>query len=268
MIRARSLFTLVLPSLLAGGLLLGSNPGLANPNDDDNPTPHRVRPPTPPAPPDPWGTPSNHRHHRHTSSNSSISVSIHDGRVQIDGLKESVSAQLAGMREMLRNDPGIPPAIRDRVTARLDRVDTILERRLGHLKADDPDQLGEQLGQMGDEIGQVMDGLGDDLSKLGDQLGKDFADKLSRDLSKSFRHMSPRNFQFHFDDKDNDKDNDKDKDNDASSDDPDDANVPTPPAPPAPPSALDADDEATHHAITDLGVLSLDGSQRATLRQL
>src|ERR1051326_6693219 len=125
MTRARKL-SIIIPSLIGGAILFASTFGSANP-------------PTPPSPPpagDPWGGGSHptKRHHTHKHG---ISVSIHDGKVQIEGVHDMVAGQIEAVREMLRNNPSIPKDVRDRVLSRLDRVNGILDRRLGNLQATD-----------------------------------------------------------------------------------------------------------------------------------
>jgi hypothetical protein len=264
MIRARKLFTIVVPSLLAGGLLFGSSFGVADVTVTRNgktiviPTPPEApTPPTPPTPPsDPWGNGSPGRHQRHQRHG--MSVQIHDGKVQIDGLKEMVADQLANARRSIENNQAIPPDVRARVLERLDRVNGIVDRRISRIKATDLDQLGEELGKMGEELGKAMDGLGEDLSKLGDQIGKDVA----KQIGKQFKHFNPAVAHADPDsddsqgnsDSDSDSDNDNDHDNDQS-------------AVPAVPS-MDPDDDNDRAAIAKLGNLQLEPRQRAMIAQL
>jgi len=258
MIRARTLFTVIVPSLLAGGLILGSSFGRADVTvTRDGRTIVIPTPPTPPTPPDPWGSPGPRHQHQHQQHH--MSVSIHDGKVQIDGVRETVNDALKQARSMIESNPSIPPDVRARVLSRLDRVNGIVDRRISKLKSTDIDQLGEEVGKMGEEIGNAMDGLGEDLSKLGDQIGKDVA----KQLQKSFKHMSPH--VAHTDDSDAVEDNgnsDSDSDTDTDSDsDNDQSAVPTA-------TATDPDDDAAKAAITKLGNLSLDSHQRAVIAQL
>jgi hypothetical protein len=278
MTRARKL-SIILPSLIGGVVLFASTFGRA----DDGRTVAAfwpaadvtVRPAPPPPPPrtpppagDPWGGGSHTSHHR-TTHKHGISVSISpDGKVQISGVQEMVAGQIEAVREMLRNNPSIPKDVRDRVLSRLDRVNGILDRRLGNLRATDIDQLGDQMSKMGDEIEKAMEGINDDLAKLGDQWGKDFADKFSKDWQKSFKkfNFGPDKLKFKFKDKDNDSDSDNDNGN---SDDDNDSSAVVPPTPPTPPvPGMDSDDPALRTAIADLGNLSLSRDQREQLRQL
>ncbi|HET9482548.1 MAG TPA: hypothetical protein VFO79_01215, partial [Xanthomonadales bacterium] len=125
----RKLFVLVVPAMLVGALVLGSAPGFA---DDgriaQGPTPPRPprppRAPTPPHPPD-------------------ISISINGNKIDLSGIEGMVRRQLDGAREMIRNNPNIPPQVRDKILARLDRVRASVDKRLAKLKTKGVDQLGE-----------------------------------------------------------------------------------------------------------------------------
>jgi hypothetical protein len=255
------LFTIVVPSLLAGGLILGSSFGRADVTvTRDGQTIVIPTPPTPPTPPtDPWGAPSQRHQHQHQHH---MSVSIHDGKVQIDGVRETVNDALKQARSMIESNPSIPPDVRARVLSRLDRVNGIVDRRISKLKTTDIDQLGEELGRMGEEIGNAMDGLGEDLSKLGDKIGKDVA----KQIQKSFKHMAPHAVQTDdsndsADDNKGNSDSDSDSDSDTDSDNDSATAVPTA-------TAMDPDDDAAKQAIVKLGNLSLDSHQRAVIAQL
>jgi Heavy-metal resistance len=277
MTRARKL-SIIIPSLIGGVVLFASTFGRADdgrtvaafwPAADVTVRPAPPPPPRTPPPGDPWGGGSHTSHHRSTHKHG-ISVTIHDGKVQIEGVHDMVAGQIEAVREMLRNNPSIPKDVRDRVMSRLDRVNGIIDRRLGNLRATDIDQLGDQMSQMGDEIEKAMEGINEDLAKLGDQWGKDFADKFSKDWQKSFKkfNFGPDKLKFNFKDKDNDNDNDNDSGN--SDDDNDPSAVVTPPTPPTPPTpgTMDSDDPALRTAIADLGNLSLSRDQREQLRHL
>jgi hypothetical protein len=220
MIRARRLVTL-LPAMLAGGILFGAAFGHASSGSGDDRAPgadadadadvvHRAparrtadgrqtRPlpplppaaPTPPAPPAPpvppvpppggWGQPPGPGHGgfggRFTTS---------DGKVRIEGLEGFVRQHLDAARDAIRNNPSIPPDVRDRALARLDRARAVALRRIANLRTTDLDQLGDEMEKMGDELEKAMEGLDDEMEKLGEKLGQDLARELSKNLGKGF----------------------------------------------------------------------------------
>lgn len=242
MSRVRTLFAVVVPSVIAGGLLFAGVPGYAETSRDDGPAfwsaasdaapvvvaqaEPRPRPrgwapapPAPPAPPSPPAVPLPPR----VRGKHGVSVSIHDGKIQIGGLAELVEAQLDGILTMLDHLPNVPPDVRDRVKGRVKAVRGKLVNRLGRLKALDVDQLGDEMERLGDEIEKEMEGLDKDLAKLGDQLGQDFArqfGQVGQDLARQFgqdfvkqfgRDMS-RSFSARIDHDDDDDDDGDDED--------------------------------------------------------
>ena len=246
MSRVGYVFSTILPSVLAGGLLLGSAPGHADTPVPPAPPAPRVYavPPVPPVPP----LPPRHRHGH------DVSISIHDGKVELDGVAEMVANQLDRIADFLDNLPDVPPDVRDRVRGRVQAVRQKLGARLGRLKSMDLDKLGPEMERMGDEIEQEMQGLDRDLEQLGGKLGKHFAEKFGKDFAKSF---GPNHLGFpgrH--DRDNSDGDDGDDDDD------DKAAVTLPPdTDPIDPSDMRA-------AIADLKNLSLDQNQRAQLVKL
>ena len=200
MSRVRTFFTLVLPSMLVGGLVFG--PALSQAHDgrdnliayaDDGgsstDTPRRAppretaqapvpppRPPRPPTPPTPPG----------------ITVNVNGNKIDLSGIGGMVRGQLDGAREMIRNNPNIPPKLRDKILARIDRVRATVDKRLSKLKGKGLEEMGEELEQMGDEIEEAMEGLDDELEQLGDQLGKDIGKNIGK-------HFKGKNFKFKFD---------------------------------------------------------------------
>jgi hypothetical protein len=148
------------------------------------PPPGSPAPPAPPAPPTPPTPPTKHRA---AGGRGGLSVTIHDGKVQIHGIDEFARAQIEAVRQMLRNNPNIPPDVRDRVLGRMDRARAALDRRLKNLSVDDLDNLDAEMEKMGDELEKAFEGLEADLEKLGDKLGKDFAKKFGKDVAKRFK---------------------------------------------------------------------------------
>jgi hypothetical protein len=286
MSRIRRLATLILPSVIAGGLVFGTAFGQTSGEDDDaqgasdggdedaarraparrTADGHRV-PPLPPAPPPPgtpvppappvppvppggWGQPPPGTPVR--GGGGRFSVTIRDGKVHIDGLEGFTRQHLDHVREMIRNHPGIPQDVRDRALARLDRARAVLERRLRNLNVADLDQLGDEMEKMGEELEKAMEGLEEEMDKLGEKLGKDFAKQLGKDLAKGLR---PR-LRI-----DRDRDRDRDHDHGDDHDDDDDHDR----VAVAPDDDSDAD---TRGAIRDLSDLTLRPAQRDQIVKL
>ena len=212
------------------------------PAADDGPMP--PAPSAPPAPPMPPGA--------RKGGPGRISISVHNGKVQIDGVEIFARHQLDAVREMIRNNPNLPPDVRDRALARLDNARGILERRLKNLSITDLDKLGDELEKMGDELERAMEGLEEEMGRFGDKLGRDLARRLGKDLARSFK---PGRIQI---DRSDDTDGDRDADGGDDGDD-DHAVVVTPDA--------GLDDEA-RDAIRDLKDLTLKPAQRDQLAKL
>ena len=205
MSRARRFATTILPSAIAGGLLFGTAFGHASSGDDAEPAfvrrapatrtadarrvpplpPAPPAPPMPPPPPGGWSQPPPMP--VAGGAGGRFSISIRNGKVHIDGLEGFARHHLEGVREMIRNNPNIPPDVRDKVLARLDTARSIVERRLRNLSSADLDKIGDEMEKMGDELEKAMEGLEDEMEKLGEKLGKDFAKKLGKDLAKGLR---------------------------------------------------------------------------------
>jgi len=191
MTRVRHALIIALPSLLAGGLLFGFWPANAQtPRDPWNhgapvppAPPAPPAPPTPPAPPAP-GTPvtppaGGPRH--------GVSVSIHDGKVSVEGLTDMVRKQLDSVRDMVKDNPRIPPPVRAAVLARLERVRASVERRLSRIKSTDIEQLGEEMERVGEDLQEAMDGLDEDLGRLGKDLAKQFGKDWAKQWKKQWK---------------------------------------------------------------------------------
>jgi len=228
------------------------------------PDPHA--PPAPPTPPGGWGghpPPS-----VPPAPGGRLSISVHDGKVQIEGLETALRAHLEAAREAIRSNPDIPPAIRDKVLARLDRARAIVERRLGRLSTTDLDKLGDEMEKMGDELEKAMEGLDEDLEQLGDKLGKDLARKLSKDIAKGLKpgiQINPGRDR----DRDEDRDRDADRAERDGGDDNDDEDDRDGDRDRADVMAPDADhDRGVRSAVRDLPDVGLQPAQRAQIAKL
>ncbi len=251
MSRIRTLFTIVVPSMLAGGLIFNSALGQASAGRDDEsfgfwpaasdvsaPTPPTPRTPTtPPTPraPTPPPAPPAPPVKRGGSGGSGVSVNITNGKIQIDGLHDLVLGQLDAARESIKNNQQIPKDVRDKVVARLDKVRATVDKRLANLKLTDMDQLESEMEKMGEEIEQAMEGLDKDLDKLGKDMGKDFGKKFGKNFSVNIG-----------------KDDDDDDDNIGSIDTPD----------------VDSDDDDMKDAIKDLRDMALKPDQKDKINKL
>ncbi|HEY0191285.1 MAG TPA: hypothetical protein VGC42_09210 [Kofleriaceae bacterium] len=183
MTRVRLLLLAVVPSLVAGGLGFGARVGHAD-------SPHvvvaqadpwgRQAPPAPPAPPSAPAAPvmpsSGSGHH-------GVSVKIHNGKLQLDGVRELVSEQLERVDEVI-DTLDLPSGERSRIKGRVRATKGRIRAELGRLKTIDLDQIGPEMERFGDDLEREMEGLDKDLSQYGDSVGKQF-EHFGRDLAKS-----------------------------------------------------------------------------------
>jgi homeobox protein ESX1 len=234
--------------MLAGGLLFGSVVGYAGsgsgappippvpptaptapipPIPPTPPTPHTPGmaplPPMPPMPPMVNGLPPG------------INVTIHDGKILIDGVDKYVDQQIDNALKSVQN-PSVPPQVRAKVEEHLKKLREKLKKKLAKIDVKDLGDLGDELGEIGDEIGSEMDDFGSDMDAWGDKLGKDIQKQVQQQLAQHGIHSSA-------------SDNDDDDDND----------IPTP--------DVDDDDDMAD-AVRDLGDLSLSPDQRTKIQNL
>jgi hypothetical protein len=185
MSRVRTIAVVVM-SLLVGGVVFEVGRGQADPWG-------QPAPPAPPAPPrgpigplPPGPAPKAPKPPKAPKIRSGgISISIHGGKLRIDGLDQLVAAHLQNVQNILANHPNLPKDVRDKLTARVDRVKAIVDRNVKQLDLSDPDKLGDQIEKMGDELEKALEGLDADLAqlgKLGDKMGKDLAKDIQRGL--------------------------------------------------------------------------------------
>lgn len=258
MSRARTFLTIVIPSMLAGGLIFSSAFTRADAGPDAAlgfwpaagqlggttlaqaaPTPPVApRPPAPPAPA-PAAPPAPPAPPRHTGSG--VSVTIKDGKVDISGVDELVSEQLENAKKSIESSP-LPADVKAKLRAKLDRTRAIIGKRLANTKNLSPEQLGEEMGKLGEEIGKEMEGFGDEMERFGEQMDKQFGN-LNVHV-----HSHHKKGSAHDDDDDDDDDT---------------AGVPM-----APDVDIDADDDGMKEAIKDLGDLALKPAQRDAITKL
>jgi hypothetical protein len=167
------LFTTILPSLLAGGLLFGTalteaQPGRAAPVPPAAPTPA-----VPPAPPPAPGTPV-------IVLQKGKQPKVVKGQVKIDlgDLDEMVDEQIENALEAINDNESIPPHVRDAVRQRLEKVRVKVKSRISKIGANDLDGLSDELGKMGEELGSEMEQFGKDMDKWGKQFEKQMEKKM------------------------------------------------------------------------------------------
>jgi hypothetical protein len=149
------LFTTILPSLLAGGLLFGSALTGAQPVPPTPPTPPAARPPKPPKPPK--------------------APTIHIDLGQIDQI---VDEQIEHALESISDNEQIPPHVRQAVKQRLEKVRTKVKLRIAKVGANDLDGLKVELNNMVEELGQEMEQFGKEMEKW----SKDFEKQMEQQI--------------------------------------------------------------------------------------
>ena len=249
MSRARTLFSVVIPSMLAGGLLFGSafthadvgpDAGLGfwpagatvaqaptPPHPPTPPTPPPATPAKPPATPAPPKPPAPPAHH-------GVSVNIKDGKVDISGVDEMVNEQIDNAKKSIEQAP-LSADVKAKLLARLDKTKAIVKKRLKDTKNLSPEQMGEEMEKMGEEIGAEMEAFGKEMEKFGDMMDKQWGG--------SGVHVHSHG-------------GDDDDDDDSTG------------TPMAPDVSVDTDDEDIKDAIKDLGDLALKPAQRDAITKL
>lgn len=249
----KKLFTTFLPTLLAGGLIFGSALGQAD--DRRPPPPGSPVAPVPPRPPMPPRPPS---------AGGGVSVQIHDGELQVNGidisgLASQVDGQIAGAIAQIDSDPNIPPKVRAKLKAKLEKMGRKLSKRLAKLDLKDLDQLKDQLESIGDDIGSEMDDFGREMDEFGkgmdewgkgmEEWGKEFGkemekwgEKFGQDVQRQVQKGLAKGKQWHIQVDDDDDD--------------------------MPAGVPDMDDDDMRDAVRDLGQLNLSQQQRQQLKNL
>jgi hypothetical protein len=228
--------SIIVPSMLAGGLLFGSVLSHAGSGSGMPPTPPTPPtapvPPTPPTPPSPPMPPMPPMPTSIPGLPNGVTVSIHDGKVKIEGLDKYVDSQIDTALKSIQN-PGVPPEIRAKVEEHLKKLRAKLKTKLAKIDVKDLDDLGDQLGDIGDEIGDEMDQFGDEMDAWGDKFGKDIQKQVQQQLAAHGIH--------------------------ADADDDDDNDIPSP-------DVDDNDDLAD--AVRDMGDLKLTPAQHTAIAKL
>ncbi len=158
------LFTTIVPSLLAGGLLFGSALTGAQPAPPAPPAPPTATPAKPPKPP---------------KQKVGVKADVH---IDLGDIDEMVDEQIKNTLEAIGDNEQIPPHVREAVKQRLEKVRVKVKKRIAKLSPSDLEQLGEELGKMGDEIGETMDEFGKEMEKVGKELEKKMAKQLEKQM--------------------------------------------------------------------------------------
>jgi hypothetical protein len=274
MSRIRTFMTVVLPSMLAGGLLFHSAFGNAATGDNvlafwpaasDATSTRRLPPPPPPEPPEPPAPPRAPRPPlppRPGQAGGGMSVRFDNGKVQIDGIKDLVTQQLEAARASLLGNKAIPKHVRDKVIARLDKARATVDKRLSNINLADLDTLEEEMEKMGEELEEAMSGFEEEMEKFGEQMGKDIAEKMEKDFAKNFgKNFGKMNWSWDHDVSDMGHGNHIDVGDDDDDDDDDALSA----------SAsidISGDDDDLQDALKDLKDLALKPAQRDAINKL
>lgn len=160
------LFTTILPSLLAGGLLFGSALTGAQPAPPAPPAPPAAAPPRPPKAP--------------KAPNVKIKGDIH---IDLHDIDQMVDEQIKNALDMIGDNEDMPPQVREAAKAKLEKIRVKVKKHLSKISPDDLEQLSEELGKMGEELGDDMEQFGKDMEKF----GKDFEKQMEKKLEKQMR---------------------------------------------------------------------------------
>jgi hypothetical protein len=143
------LFTTILPSLLAGGLLFGS--ALTGAQPAPPPPPPTAVPPKAPKAPKPPRT---------------------DIHIDLGDIDQLVDEQIKHALQAIGDNPQIPQHVREAMKSRLEKVRIKVKKRIAKISPNDLEQMGEELGKMGEEIGDEMEQFGKDMEKWGKEFEK------------------------------------------------------------------------------------------------
>ena len=180
------LFSTILPSMIAGGLVFGS--ALTQADDGRSlvaywpaasdaggvtlaQAPVAPRPPTPPRAPAPPRAPRA----PHAGHGPHVNVDIDLGDID-----EMVDEHIRNAIEAIRDNDSIPAHVRGVLEQRLHKARNKVKKRIAKVNPHDLDQLGKELEAMGEELGEEMEQFGKEMEKW----GKDFERKMGKKLSK------------------------------------------------------------------------------------
>ncbi len=207
--------TLAVPSFVLGGLLLYSPFGQA----DDRVSPRSAPPARAAGPMRAAGGPQS-------------GVYIDGKRMDGAQIRAKVRAGLDSARQALASAP-MPPEMRAKVQARLDKVGAIVDRRLAKVDFSNLERLGDQLEGLDDEIEAAMAGMDQEIEAMVEASFKSLDFSKLAELEK-LKALGDLDLRFGHDGDDGDDDDDDDGGWGFSTA----PQPPTPPAPPAPPNGI------------------------------
>jgi Heavy-metal resistance len=88
--------------------------------------------------------------------------------ISVTGIRDLVRDRLRAARQAVSS---LPAPVRDKVLARFDRVNAIVDRRLSRIDFNNLDTLDDQLEGLDDEIEAAMEGLSDEIEALTEHFG-------------------------------------------------------------------------------------------------
>ncbi len=203
----------LLSSVLAGGLVFGS----AFSSADRGAAPAPPPPPTAPTAP------------RASNAPKAPGKGIH---VKVDGLDEMIDGHIKDALDSVSRDRNVPPAVRAKITKRLEGIRKKVRARVGNGSNLDPEELGE----LGEELGREMEEFGREMEEWGEEFGEDMQRRFG-------------NFDVRIGVGDDDDDDDDDDDHHR---------------PPSP----DDDPDDIDDAVRDMGKLNLQPGQRDQIKKL
>jgi hypothetical protein len=209
MSRMRTFFSIVLPSALAGGVLFGSafsraDAGMqvgfwpddpaatvvaqASPDPHPNPHPHPhpnptvvVVPPVPPIPPLP-PIPA--------------MPAMPPMPMMTPEVIRQMQQEIQNAIEQVRNTKELPPATREKIIHKLEKLRDKTTKRLAHIKPGDYEKFGEEMGKIGEDIGEEMGDLGDELGEWAGQWGQQLGQQIGQQLGQQLGNLGNLKFQF------------------------------------------------------------------------
>lgn len=102
-----------------------------------------------------------------------MSIRVHDGKVDIDGVDEAVQRELNKAFDELHSSlaqiKDLPPPVRAKLEGKIIQLRSTVERRMANMHGMDLDRLGEEMGKMGEEIGKIAEQIGNEAAQAAQQ---------------------------------------------------------------------------------------------------
>jgi hypothetical protein len=112
-----------------------------------------------------------------------INISVHDGKVEVDGIQDLVDEQLENALDSVDVD-SMPAPVRQKLKEKLGKVRGLIGGRLKHLDVKDMEQFGKEMDKLGEDIGKEMESFGSDMDKWGKDVGKQFGKNWAKKFAK------------------------------------------------------------------------------------